>query len=181
MRYLTILFLLLCGCSASATVAPIDAAKVRASVDDSLALLDLAIEREDEVLASTVVADTFVMGNNVFIRYREAAWEGQGVAKFRQFFETVFNQHANIFHEITVDEFEIVGDLATATVTVSFNSVKSNVTPPENYTAEGHDYMVFQRDSGSWKLHRWDEVPPQPEPEPEPGEGGEGGEGGESV
>lgn len=175
-----ILGLSACG---GAKTAPVDIAEVRTALDHAIKVIATGIEREDAVLASQPVSERFVMGNNVAVRYLDGGWSGEGIGKFRTFFDSVFEIHSNISQTFEVRDVNQVGDVAAVRVYNELVSSRVDRTPPENSTAAGWDWFIFERDSGQWLLIGWDEAPepapePEPEPEPEPdshdeGEGGD--------
>jgi hypothetical protein len=153
----------LAACS-SAQVAPFDIADVRANLENAVSIVETGFNREDPILASQPVGSSFTMDGNVAVRYRDGGWNSGwvGIGKFREYCNGVFGVHANIIMEMTVTDVMMTGDLATAIVQVDFYSMRSDRTPPENHTASGIDYLVFERDTGSWLLRRWEEKPPPP-------------------
>jgi len=159
---LTICCVALTGCG-SARTAPVDLDTVRAALSAALQQLDTGINREDPLLASQVIGKSFVMGSNISIRYLDAPWEGQGPVTFQDFFQAVFTNHANIFHQLVLTDIELAGDIAIARVQVQFNSTRIDRSPPESNFADGEDLCVFQREQGSWLLIDWSEAPPLPD------------------
>ena len=159
------------GACSSAATAPLDIDEVRTALASSIGIIATGIEREDPLLASQPVSDRFTMGNNVAVRYRDQGWNDQwvGVGRFREFFTSVFEIHANIEQTLDLRDVELIGDVATARVHNEFLSSRVDRLPPENFTAAGWDYFVFEREAGGWRLLSWDEAP-----EPEPHEMGEG-------
>lgn len=157
------LCLTLAACS-SAQVSPFDIADVRATLENAVSIVETGFNREDPILASQPIAASFTMDGNVAVRYRDGGWksEWQGIGSFRTFCNDVIETHANIIMEMTVTDVMMTGDLATAVVQVDFYSMRADRTPPENHTASGLDYMVFERETGSWLMRRWEEKPPPP-------------------
>ncbi|GEM_PF-2119358 len=151
--------LALAACGGAAT-APLDISEVRAALANSLSLLATGIEREDPLLASQPVSERFVMGGNIAVRYRDEGWSGEGIGSFRDFFASVFELHANIGQSLTLRDVELIGDVATARVHNEFVSSRVDRVPPENYTAAGWDWLVFEREAAGWLLISWDEAPP---------------------
>ena len=165
MRYLATIALCLtlvaCG---NAGTAPLDLESVRAVLLAALDVLNTGVEREDPILASQPISDRFSMNNNIAVRYLDEGWTGKGAGKFREFFDEVFEIHANIEQQLVLIEVDLQGEVATARVGVDFSSLRVDRTPPENHTASGEDYFIFEREDGSWRLIRWDEalvMPPQ--------------------
>lgn len=158
----------LTACASSAT-APLDIDEVRTALEANLDILATGIEREDPLLASQPVSEKFVMGGNIAVRYRDEEWSGEGIGSFREFFAGVFELHANIGQTLTLRDVELIGDVATARVHNEFVSSRVDRVPPENYTAAGWDWLVFEREAGGWRLISWEEAPA-----PEPHEMGEG-------
>ena len=173
MRYiLTILLCLALSACSGSTGTPDDLEAVRAVVLQSLSLLTEGLQREDAALASQPIGERFYMGPNVALRYSGEAPGGLGIGPFRAYLTGVFAVQANISCQLELLDLQPqpaaaasrsvsgVGDVVWATVQVTFNSVRVDSAPPQNFTAEYTDYFVFERDSGAWLLERWDEVPP---------------------
>jgi hypothetical protein len=172
------LCLLLAACGVSQT-APTEIAAVRALLTQEVAIIALGINREDPIMASQPVSDSFTMGGNVATRYGNQGWGGtgvNGVAWFRAFFGGTggaFAVNANIEQTMQLTDVELQGtDLATAVVYTNFSSVRVDKTPPEIVPPQiepWRDLMVFQREGGAWRLITWDWEPLPPHDE---GEGG---------
>jgi len=142
---------------------PTGIAGVRTVITHDLTLLAAAVNREDPYTAAQPVSDSFVMGANVGTRYLDAGWTGVGAGAFRAYLTGVFSVHANVDLTLTLGDVQLDGDVATATVSVDFTSVRIDRTPPESFaTGASDDYFVFKREPGAWRLIRWDVVPPPP-------------------
>ncbi len=158
-----VLLLVLQACSSSG--APTGEEEVRSLLETQLSIVAEGIEREDAILASQPVGSLFSMGANVALRYGSTTFppagisEVRGLRPFRTFFAEAFKQNANITQSFEVTDFEVNGDVATLTVTSTFNATRVDSVPPSNTTAELEDYMVFQREEGTWRLINWDQVP----------------------
>lgn len=158
-----LLLLVLLGCGSSRS-APLELAAVEMLLTTQLSIMSAGIEREDFILASQPVGDLFIMGPNVALRYGSTTFppanvEPRGLRPFRTFFNEAFKSNANISQSFTIEDIELNGDVATLTVASEFNSTRVDVTPPQNTTAALDDYMVFQREEGTWRLISWDEIP----------------------
>ncbi|MCC7478118.1 hypothetical protein IT575_06615 [bacterium] len=155
--------LALCACGSS--TAPLDDSGVQVLLERQISIVAEGIEREDAILASQPVGALFSMGGNVALRYGTATFppagisETRGLRPFRTFFAEAFKQNANITQSFEVSDFELNGDVATLTVTSTFNATRVDLVPPQNTTAELEDFMVFQREGGTWRLVNWDQVP----------------------
>jgi len=166
--------LVLAACS-GARSAPLDIAQVRAALTNEISILATGINREDPLLASQPVSPRFTMDGNIAMRYHQDGWDGEGIGKFREFFAKVFTVHANIDQRFEIRDVNLTGEVAYVRVYNDFLSSRTDVTPPENYTAAGWDWLVFELDGGQWLLIRWDEAP-EPELEPIPHDEGTGGD-----
>lgn len=154
--------LILASCGKS-RIAPLEIGHVRKAIAESLNVINMGIVREDEILASQPVHDLFEMDDNIAIRYRDQEWgDKPGQTEFRKFFRVVFENHANIYHTLTLLDVELTGDVATARVDVAFSTTRVDRTPPEGYVAEGTDLFIFERVAGQWLLIKWDEAPIPP-------------------
>jgi hypothetical protein len=155
---ITILLLLaLTSCGSGS--APLETGEVQQVLEHHLAVLANGIVREDPLLCSQPVSERFVMGGNIGVRYREAGWEGAGVQSFRSYWDSVFSQFENISISFLIESLDVNGEVATAVVTSQFSGVKVGPVPPESFTADGFDYMVWQRELKGWRLISWDVAP----------------------
>lgn len=158
------LCLVLCTCSSSPGV-PLDIDAVRAALTYEIGIIATGINHEDPLLASQPVSPRFTMNENVAVRYHQGGWDGTGIGKYREFFAKVFTVHANIDQRFTIHDLSLNGEVAWVRVYNDFLSSRTDVTPPENYTAAGWDWLVFELDNGKWLLINWDEAPdPNAEP-----------------
>jgi hypothetical protein len=166
---------ILMACGSTSDV-PLDITEVRVALIHQLGILATGINREDPMLASQPISERFRMDNNIAVRYHPDGWKtnDEGVGKFREFFSKAFEIHANIDQRLELRDLELTGEVAAARVWNWFVSSRTDRTPPENFTASGWDWLVFELDSGVWRLISWDEAP-EPEPEPVIHNGGEGG------
>ena len=155
---ITVLLLLLTSCGGS-TTSPTEIADVRTALEFQINVLALGIEREDSILASQAISEKFRMGSNVAVRYDEGGWSGSGIGKFREFFDDAFEIHSNIDQGLTILDIYLTGNVATARVHNEFLSSRVDWTPPDSFSAEGWDWMIFERDSGQWLLISWEEAP----------------------
>jgi hypothetical protein len=164
MRNLITLVGLLMLCSCSASSAPLETTAVQAVLEQHLAVMANGIVREDPLLASQPVSESFTMGANVGVRYREAGWEGSGVQAFRNYWDSVASLYQNISINFELKSLDVNGEVATAVVASRFSGVKVSATPPESFTADGYDYLIWQLEPKGWRLIKWDEAPAAEEP-----------------
>lgn len=159
MRKLIALIFSLMLCSCGGGNAPVTEDEVGSVLATHLAVLANGIVREDAELASQPISERFTMGDNTGVRYRDAGWEGRGVQSFRDYFAAVFNIYENISINFTILSLDVNGEVATAVVSSDFSGVKVNTTPPESFTAEGYDYMIWQLEDRGWRLITWEVAP----------------------
>ena len=159
MRTIAVITALLILCSCGGGTAPLDASAVRGVLEHHLAVLANGIVREDPLLTSQPVSERFTMGENVGVRYRNNGWEGRGVQDFRDYWEAVFNIYENLSINFTIESLDVNGEVATAVVSSNFSGVKVNTTPPESFTADGFDYMIWQLEDRGWRLLTWELAP----------------------
>ena len=159
-RYWLIIFtcLALSACSGAGGV-PGGIQEVRAAVAAELRTLVTGVVREDPILASQPVAPNFTMNGNIAARFGGPGLDGVGIGPFRSFFDQVFQIHANIDFTIEILDVELNGTVATVRALVTFNSLRADRTPPEQFTASGTDYFVFEVTRGAWLIRSWDEAP----------------------
>ena len=150
--------LLLAACSSGG--APTETPEVRGVVETHLAVLANGIVLENSSLASQPVSERFIMGDNVGTRYRDNGWDGRGVQDFRDYWDSVFKVHENISINFIIESLDVNGEVATAVVSSKYSGVKVNTTPPESFTADGFDYMIWQLEDRGWRLITWEEAPP---------------------
>jgi hypothetical protein len=145
---------LLIGCAGSGT-APLQFDEVRAVVLHNLSIIETGINAEDIFLASQPISDQFTMDNNVATRY-STEWTGVGVGEFRNFWNRVFLDNANIEFRVELTELELSGDIATALCNTDYAAQRPDVVPPEIRVATDSDYLQFERSGGRWLLRRWE-------------------------
>lgn len=151
------LILLAAGCGSSS--APVVNPNVRQVLESHLAILANGIVREDALLASQPISERFQMGNNVAVRYRNNEWEGRGIQRFRDYWDSVFDITENISITFEIEDDDLNGEVVTTIVNVEYSGVLTNRTPPESTTATGRDYLVWQLERDGWRLISWAEAP----------------------
>ncbi len=159
MQKLLVLLVVLLLCACGGGNAPVTAVEVQGVLATHLAVIANGIVREDPLLASQPISERFLMGDNVGVRYRDAGWEGRGVQSFRDYFNAVFAVSENLSINFSILSLDVNGEVATAVVTSTCSGVKVGATPPESFTADGYDYMIWQLEARGWRLITWDVAP----------------------
>lgn len=159
MKFMILISALVCsvllgGCAGSGT-APLQIDEVRAVILHNLSIIQTGINAEDIFLASQPVSGQFTMDNNVATRY-SFEWIGVGVGEFRNYWNWVFIDNANIEFTIELISLELSGDIATALCTTDYAAQRPDVVPAEIKVATDSDYLQFERSGGRWLLRRWE-------------------------
>ncbi|MEP0813047.1 MAG: hypothetical protein HRF49_00070 [bacterium] len=135
----------------------------RRAIEQTIALVERAVNTEDPVLASNQISEIMSLDGLVAFRFRRANAPAQPTANLDQkSFVSLLNDfnrdNENIDFELRVSNVVRNGDLATADLEFHLSATYAREAPPINYFVDALDRATFERDLGAWKLIGWEEI-----------------------
>ncbi len=127
---------------------------------EKVAVIAEAISQEDYRRLAEVFSSVFTVDPSVAVRFVPESTGGEP----EQFFTTFFNQYENVELSLSPSSLEISGEVGTVTASFSLSAVYVLDVPPSTRQADATDMLVFQVESGNWKLVSWKEKQVEPPP-----------------